>query len=71
MELSDLYPAGTPLCEVAPEFRGMSLRRWQWKKLIEQRIELARRQPKINPEDAPLSQKAVWTPRDDYGMKGI
>jgi hypothetical protein len=67
MELSDLYPAGTPLSEVAPGFRGMPLREWQWKQLREQNSA----QPKSNPEDAPLSKKAVWTPRDDYGMKGI
>lgn len=26
---------------------------------------------KIKPEDAPLSQKAFWTPRDDYGWKSL
>ena len=68
-ELSQLYPAGTPMSEVAPDFRGMSLAGWRHQKLLQQ---FKSYQDSI-PADAPkpLAEKAVSTPRDNYGLKGI
>ena len=68
MTLSDLYPSGTPLTEVNPDFRGMPFRQWRNLKLSEQAEE---HRKTLNPEDAPLSKQRLWNPRDDYGMKGF
>jgi hypothetical protein len=70
MTLSDLYPAGTKLAEVNPNFRGMPLKTWQALKIVEQ-AEAHRKALNLNPEDAPLSKQRVYTPRDGYGMKSI
>jgi hypothetical protein len=67
-QLGDLYPPGTPLAEVNPDFRGMDRKLWQRLKVFGQGE--AHRKT-LNPEDAPISKKAVWTPRDDYGLKGV
>lgn len=64
MELTDLYPKGTPLAEVHPDFRGMKLKDWQWAKHRE------RGARQIDP-DKSLNAKRIWTPRDSYGLKGI
>jgi hypothetical protein len=66
--LNDLYPTGTTLSDVAPDFRGMSLVLWQKLHLSEQAEEW--RQSRANIE-SPLERKSIWTPRDDYGMKGL
>jgi len=68
MTLSDLYPASTPLREVHPDFCGMPYRQWLTLKMKEQ-AEAYR--ATLNPADAPILRKAPWTPRDDYGMKGM
>ena len=78
MELSWLYPRGTKLSEVPHDFQGMP-----GSAAARQRIfaEIAR--CAASPETAaywarflkagksPLSWQHVWTPRDDYGMKGV
>jgi hypothetical protein len=70
VELTDLYPPETPMSEVHPNFHGMSLRRWKLLDLSRQ-AEAFRKAHPIKPEDAPLSQQRIWTPRDSYGLKGV
>jgi hypothetical protein len=68
--LAELYPEGTSLSEVHPDFRGMPLKRWRKLKDREQcEAWLATLdQKKVG---APINRKAVATKRDSYGMKGM
>lgn len=68
MELRDLFSTGSHLSDVPVHFHGMTLLEWTAKKWTEQCNRYLATLPK---EDAPLSKKAVWTPRDSYGLKGI
>ena len=66
--LEELYSPGTKLREVQEDFRGMPLKLWQRLKLDEL---AARNRQTLNPADAPLSKKAIATPRDSYGWKSL
>ena len=68
MALRDLFSPGSHLSDVPADFRGMPLKEWQ-RKTIEKQAEEYR--ATLDPADAPLSKKAVWTPRDSYGIKGL
>ena len=56
MELSQLYPRGTKMSEVAPDFQGMSLKLWQ--RLDMERQAEAHRKT-LDPKDAPLSKQRL------------
>lgn len=77
MDLTALYTHGTKLAEVSPEFRGMPLNewlhKWELQQVTVQAAEHDRRFRDSMPAgyEHPLSRKAVSTPRDDYGMKGV
>ena len=66
--LEQLYPSGTKLSEVHPNFRGMSLKNWRKLKISEQAKKYL---AKLNPAEAPLSKQSIATARDNYGMKGM
>lgn len=66
--LEQLYPPGTSLSEVNPDFRGMSFRLWRKLKITEQADKYL---ATLNPADAPLSKQRQATARDNYGMKGM
>lgn len=68
MELADLFSPGSNLADIPGHFVGMPLKRWKLEKLSEQAR--ATYLP-VTPSDAPLSKKAIWSPRDSYGMKSI
>lgn len=73
-QLSDLYPAGTPMSEVHPDFRGMSLERWQMLKIQEQCTERYEQWLKqffngVITEEARTMGKRIATPRDSYGWR--
>lgn len=62
-ELEKLYPAGTPLKKVHPDFRGMPFHRWRMLKITEQFDAIKWTAVR------PLEAKAVATGRDSYGKK--
>jgi hypothetical protein len=71
MDINDLYPRGTKMVDVPPTYHGMSLddylaARWRgiWRMAEEARA-------KIDPSTMKLNGKAVATPRDRYGLRGI
>ena len=66
--LSELYPRGTPMSEVDPDFRGMLMATYR-ALVLKEDIELDAKARAG--KEAPLSNKRIWTPRDDYGMKGL
>ena len=66
--LEQLYSPGTPMSEVHPDFRGMSLQLWRKLKISEQAKKYL---AKLNPGEAPLSKQSIATARDNYGMKGM
>lgn len=66
--LEELYSPGTKLAEVKPEFTGMDRALWNRLKLDEQFAAYYRT---LDSASAPLSKKAVASPRDSYGMKGM
>jgi len=68
MELKDLFSTGSHLADVPADFRGMPMSRWLSMQITE---ECSKYVATLDPEKAPLNRKAVWTPRDDYGMKGV
>jgi hypothetical protein len=71
MRLSDLYPSGTKMSEVHPDFRGMSLERWKLLKISEQANAYQKTITAEQKKAAPISAQRIWTPRDSYGMKGV
>ena len=68
--LGDLMSPGSTLADVPPDFQGMRYKDWAIQMISKQCEEWRKANP-MNPEDAPLSKKAVATPRDGYGMKGM
>jgi hypothetical protein len=65
--MQECFSRGTPLAEVPPEARGISLAEWQrrmyadiWQQAAEHR--------KTAPPNAKLMGQKVWTPRDSYGL---
>ena len=66
--LEQLYPRGTPKNEVDGNFRGMSWEMW-W--ALELRAQINAYLARLDPEQAPLKDQAVWTPRDSYGKKSL
>jgi hypothetical protein len=72
MELSQLYSPGTTMEEVDPAFKGMRRNEWLCKQVTVQFVEWDRRFRNQYPNFVPpLNRKAIATPRDNYGMKGI
>jgi len=75
MRLTDLYPRGTPLAEVAPDFRGMSVQEWRLRRAEEIHAEYMRSRTKEEigaaKRNAPINAQRIATPRDSYGMKGV
>lgn len=69
--LDQLYPAGTPLSEVRPDFRGMPLKLWNSLKITEQANELQAGLTQADRDAAPLNGQRIWTKRDDYGRKSL
>lgn len=75
MNLNDLYPRGTKLIredgttDVSPGFRGMPPEEHRRLTVFQMIKAHAEAQPKIDPADAPLSKKAIATPRDNYGYR--
>lgn len=65
-----VLPARTKLADVPPNHRGMPFRAWRNADLDKQSA-AHKRAITTKPEDAPLAKKAIWTPRDSYGMKSI
>jgi len=68
MELSDLFSPGSKLSEVPISFHGMTVMEWQRADIHRQCSEYL---ATLDPNEAPLSKKKIWTPRDSYGLKGI
>lgn len=67
--LAQLYPADTPMSEVSPDFAGMSLRTWRSLKIAEQAE--AYRKTRVGAKPEKWQGRAIWTPRDSYGMKSV
>jgi hypothetical protein len=66
--LTDLYPAGTPMSEVHPDFRGMPLGQWKLLKIAEQCAAWHNRMSQAEREALPLPHNPkIHTPRDGYG----
>lgn len=68
MEMRDLFSPGSKLSDVPLSFRGMTLLEWRRADIHRQCSEYL---ATLNPETAPLSKKAIWNPRDSYGLKGL
>jgi hypothetical protein len=66
--LAELYPEGTSLSEVNPDFRGMPLKRWR---KLKDREQCEAWLAALDKSNAPINRKSVATPRDSYGIKGI
>lgn len=66
-KLDDLYTTGTTMKEADPLAIGLPLKLWRKLDIERQCNEYLRTK---DPKDAPLSKKAVATPRDNYGIKG-
>jgi hypothetical protein len=71
VNLNDLYPRGTRLIDVPPNFEGMPVREWTRAKVFSMIRAHCDAAPKIAPEDAPLSRQREWNPRDDYGWRSM
>lgn len=75
MDLSSLYPRGTPMSEVHPNFRGMPLAEWLSKQIHVQAVELKDMPTPVTivtrASKKPLSDRRIVTPRDEYGMKRL
>jgi hypothetical protein len=56
------------MSEVDPDFCGMLMATYR-ALVLKEDIELDAKAR--TGKEAPLSNKRVWTPRDDYGMKGL
>ena len=56
------------MSEVNPDFRGMAYGLWRTLHLKEDAEKFLKTKAGT---EAPLSKKREWTPRDDYGMKGV
>jgi hypothetical protein len=69
--LGQLYPTDTPLAEVSPDFHGMRFHKWNLLKIAEQAEAYLKSLPANAKETAPINRKAVATPRDNYGAKGL
>ena len=63
-----IYSPGTTLAEVAPWFKGVSWQKYANAWMTEACNQYLR-ELKTPKAEAPLSQKAVWTPRDSYGWR--
>lgn len=66
-KLDQLFSRGARLSDVAPDVRGIPLRKWRMLMIEKQCAEVM---AKLDKQNAPLSQKRIWTKRDDYGLKG-
>ena len=69
MELSELFSPGSHLSDVPPDFRGMPYREWRLKEISRQADEW--RKTRLNAPMQKWQNRAIWTPRDSYGMKGV
>ena len=75
MTLSDLKPRGYHLCDVEPDFQGMSYSEWQ-RKMLTSQCDAFVESPKGKAwrEFAKTQKwwsKGVAGPRDSYGIKGV
>jgi hypothetical protein len=78
MELDWLFPDGTKLSEVPPEFRGMPQDEWRLKTTVAEIVRV-RDLPETTAfwsrffvrGEPRLAGQAISTPRDNYGMKGV
>ena len=61
---AQLLPPGTPLSDVPPDHKGLSLRQWRDLNWLEMRAA-------IPDASAPVSQDRIITPRDNYGWRSI
>jgi hypothetical protein len=73
-ELSQLYPKGTPLSEVHPDFVGMNPKLWHSLKIREQSSERVRAffaqfLNGVPDEETRTMGKRIATPRDSYGWR--
>lgn len=64
-----LYPRGTRLADVPPDFRGVPLRQWLEDCREAERQRAARWFAQHYPDGPPLSRQRIYSPRDGYGMK--
>jgi len=73
-QLSQLYPPNTPntpMSEVDPDFRGMSLLLWRQLKISEQAEHWRKKQQGKPALPQKWRERAPATARDRYGLKGI
>jgi hypothetical protein len=63
-----LFSRTVKLADVPPDFRGIPLHSWRLQEISRQ---CAAHVATLDSANAPLSRKAIWNPRDDYGWKGI
>lgn len=60
-----LYPSGTPLRDVPPDFHGMNVREW----LDMECAQMAGEAPKR--ETSSFAEQKISTSRDNYGWRSI
>jgi len=83
MTLADLYPSGTKLVDVPPEFHGMSWKEWNRLKLKNQADKYLAACDAAGPQTEGALRdwkhskgqewrgRAIHGPRDDYGSKSL
>ncbi len=72
MTLSDLKPRGYHLYDVPPDFQGMPYQEWRTKMMTSQADAYrATKRAKEEFSRQKWKDKAIATPRDSYGIKGI
>jgi len=66
-EARQIYSRGTKLADVPPDFRGISLLEWSQRDMREQCDAALKLKIWGDPKDRKWYQRAVATPRDNYG----
>lgn len=66
-----IYPSGTKLADVPPDFQGVPLREWQQDCRESERQRTAEWLAERYPDGPPLSKQREYRPRDGYGMNSV